>query len=265
MQVVTIEITTKCPMECPSCFIDKSKSRTTPLSKFKQVVKKLPSVDAITLTGGDPFTIKNLPEYCNVCPVKPTIFTSGYDADMIKNLEGKVKKIHIDLKYPNRLNDRWMSRKGAYDMAINFLRECKKHSIPTWINWVVDKTNLLYVREMLNFAVTYNSKILALPFIPYDSHYSDNRIPLKFFCNYFTKVKRYNPLLNIGIECDVCKAGITRMNINQKGDVSPCIYLPSPTFGNVYHDDIGDIINRMELWREEKGMCSCIAISKYSK
>lgn len=234
------------------------------LKNFKEILMKLPDVEAWTLTGGDPFTVSDLPGYCDACistcNVKPTIFTTGFiNHSLIPKLAGKVKKIHVNIKYPLPLDDIWKGKNGAFEQALAFLGLCKVNSISTYINWTVDKTNLLYLTDMLNIAVEYKTRLLALPFIPYDLKYERNRIPYKFYCSYFEKVSTLNPLLEMGVECDICKAGVTRLNINVRGETSPCIYLPHIRFGNILEDDLDEIIEKMQGWREEKGLCGCIA------
>ncbi|HDI72911.1 MAG TPA: radical SAM protein [Candidatus Altiarchaeales archaeon] len=262
MQVVTIEVTNACINRCIGCFVGRSGNKKISLSKFKTLLKRLPDVEAITLSGGEPMLLPNINKYCDevyrIKKIKPTIFTSGaVNHDLIHKLN--VKKIHVTIKYPNDLDDRWKDLPDAFNHACHFLRICKDYSIPTWINWAVDKSNFLFIKEMLNLAIEYKSKILVLPFIAFNDRYSRFVIPYKFYCRYFQKLN--HPLIKLGVECDICRAGVTRCAIDVDGNVRACIYLQE-VFGNIFEEKFEDIQNRMEEWREEQGYCKCLAINE---
>jgi organic radical activating enzyme len=60
VKVATISVTDSCPLNCSSCYSKKSQNSMT-LQDFKGIIYKLPpTIEAITITGGEPFVLSRL-------------------------------------------------------------------------------------------------------------------------------------------------------------------------------------------------------------
>jgi len=242
---------------------------------FKTIIDKLPSsVRDITLTGGEPFLLKDelvkMTKYCAETIAKPIVFSSGIvpDEKTIKGIAPNIISIHVTVKYPDSLDVIWKGHAKAHENVIAFLTICKKYNVKTYIHYCVDKNNSEYLSEMVEFGKKYSvAGIHVLRFLAFDKKDVDivyNDAEWKLFCK---RCDEYKDQVELKApSCEECLAGCTRMNILTNGNVTGCIYLPGPAVGNIIKDSYKNIEKKLEVWRTPYGPDSaCIARIEYDE
>ena len=256
MQTVSISITDFCPNRCPGCFAYKSKNYMS-LLDFKKVIKAIPAeIEILILTGGEPFTHPNLVDMCKYASefaVKPTVFTSGCVPLDLKKIRNYISRLFVTVKYPNTTDNEWKGNKNCFKNVKKILRDAQLFKIKTFINWSVDRENLVFLSEMSEFAKKYDAGLDVLRFLPYDEKAREIALSddeWEIFCEEASKydnVKIRSPSSKYSY--DICPAGVQRMNILTNGDVTPCLYWSFYSLGNIFKEDMHSILERLKQWR----------------
>ena len=258
IQTCIIDVTNRCPLRCIGCFVPKKKKDMS-VKTFTKIIKKLPEVKTVTLSGGEPFLNKNLLEFCKIIKKEKKCFvgilTSGNINIDLAPFKDFVDKMFVTIKYPSKIMDSyWRKNPNSLNNSKRFLIKCAKSKIQAGINWCADKKNYAYYMGMLRIARTYHVNLHILRFIPNDviekeeyglSNYRWNKI-----CKKLSKHK----LVMISAPWKkepICHAGIDRIGIKCNGDISPCLYTDEIA-GNLLDKNWDVIQKRLEEWRWER-------------
>ncbi len=250
MQTCIINITNICDKHCPGCFIEEKKSVMN-LDDFKKIINKLPKLNTITLSGGEPFTNKNIFQMCKYIyekkKIKPQIITAGYNVDL-KKFQNYISRIFVSIKYPNIIDSEWKKNPKAFSLAVKNLEQCNKLKIPIAINHCVDSLNVRNLGNMIQFAKQYNCEIHLLKFLPYKDETKKIYLNRRIWEEICRRV--YN-LQNVKIDYpskysyQECMAGINRMCIQTNGDVTSCIYDSFNVVGNILKESYKTIETKL--------------------
>ena len=169
-KVCSIEITSKCPCSCQSCYykIVKPKKAFMNLENFKAIIDRLPkTIKRLQLSGGEPMLHPLLHSMCLYATeklVKPVIFTSGasWSRKEVVRLISCVEGFKVTLKYPNKQDDEFKGVNGAFESARNLLCLLKKNHVRSWIHWVADKKNANFFEDMKEMADRYSAELELL-------------------------------------------------------------------------------------------------------
>lgn len=162
-----VELTKRCNLRCEMCYYKKSQDEkelieTEEFLGFITQLKKI-GAEVLSLTGGEPFLRKDLPEiiqYAESIGLTTTIFTNSQLID--KRLAKKIIDSNLSYLFCSmdaltpELNNRIRGRKGVFEKtveAINILNETRAGSnLKLGIGTVIMGTNLGEVVGLTKFA-----------------------------------------------------------------------------------------------------------------
>lgn len=228
---VYVEITNNCNLSCDFCPHNKRKNEFIDVDKFSIILNKLENYTKYLYLHvlGEPLLHPNINELIDLASkkYKINITTNGYLIDKIK-YNKNIRQINISLhsfngniplkKYMNNILD-----------SINILSKYTYISLRFW-------TENKYSKEMLNYINSYfNTNILKLE-------------KCKIRENIFLDIDKEFlwPNLNNNINNNgTCYALKDHIGILVDGTVVPCCLDSDAVIklGNIYKDDISDIIN----------------------
>lgn len=279
---ISFALTDSCYMNCIYCYANAKKSDNrvraqVTIDCFKRLVDEAVAigVSMFELTGGDPFCVENIVEYCEIL-VKSKIdwltSTKAYiSPSLAKQLEKiGVKKLQVSLDSfnPNTVNY-LTNRKNGYTVIMNTIRNLQEHHIAVRIKAVISSVNIKEIPEFVRFLD--DKGISEVAFSWYGSLCGRSNLNLYpkqedilWLNNQMAQLKNETKIrmdyeeissnLFIFLESPLsykhvfrkkCGASKYRMTINSKGDMCFCEYLESEKaliIGNIADNSI------IELW-----------------
>ncbi len=273
----SIIVTYRCPMKCKMCNIWQNPTEKS--REFKpELLKKLPHVNAVNLTGGEPLVREDLPEIIRILFTKTdrvVISTSGWFEERIFKLARQFPKLgfRISIEGLSQKNDELRGQPGGFDRGLRVLLGLKKMGVKD-IGFGITVSNhnsedMLWLYEL--------GKNLNLEFATAAFHNSfyfhkfDNRITnvdevcanFEDLINRLLKEKHpkswFRAFFNLGLINYVrggrrllpCEAGTENFFIDPYGEVLPCNGMEEKfwfeSMGNLH-----DVDDFMEIWNSEK-------------
>ncbi len=253
--IMNLELTTKCPLNCPQCYCDLSTGQNmdkeTALYWIRQAASS--GVQAVNLSGGETFCYPYLFELVAECArlnLEANVALSGYKCTL-ENLRELIKSGVADICISlngstNEINS--LSRDG-YDLAITALENLKKLNYNrTLINWVMHSFNATDFENMLTLAENFDVKTLAVMMFKPDKNSQMPSIPTRQqILDISKKIRSYNGKVQIEIEecfsqlravvgerffvnlntgiSRGCGAGRDGLSISVDGYLTPCRHL----------------------------------------
>lgn len=150
---VFLEITGRCNLNCPGCYLEK-RNREVDFSKVKKLVDELSALGTrgIQLLGGEPTLFRKLPELCDYIKtrgMKVEIVSNGLciSDELIDKLKGKIDLFGISVDGPRAVHDKLRAR-NSYDSALDSILRIARAGFNTRIVCSLSRLNYMYVREM---------------------------------------------------------------------------------------------------------------------
>ena len=159
--VVVWNMTRRCNLKCVHCYsnsadIDYPDELTT--EEGKKLIDDLASFGSpvILFSGGEPLLrpdLLELAKYATDRGLRAVISTNG--TLITKDIAAKLKKIGlsyvgVSLDGLKKTHDRFRGRKGAFDLAIEGIRNCRDAGIKVGLRFTVNKHNLADVPAMFD-------------------------------------------------------------------------------------------------------------------
>lgn len=279
LQVVTINVTERCPNRCLGCYIPLTGEEMS-MKDFVTIIDKLQpakTIKAITLSGGEPFLHRELPRMCRyVSDIirKPNIFTSGVgslvkDSVDLEKFYEYVGALNISIKYPKQEdNDRWFVKEGIFKSTLDTISRARDLGVRVNIHFCVDRGNLVYFDDMYDLALELDCGLDVLRYLPFGRSGKELQIAMNdvewiTFCNTIKDLPNIRLIYAIDDKEEICLAGLTRINIFPDGSVTPCIYINDRELRkrwNILDQYLVEIMCDMYGWRNRYGEKSgCIA------
>ena len=126
----SIIVTYRCPMRCKMCNIWDNPTKVS--EEFKpELLEKLPKVDTVNITGGEPFVREDIEDIVKILftKTKRIVFsTSGYYSDRIIQLARKYPQLgfRISIEGLSCKNDELRGRPGGFDKGLKTLLELRR-------------------------------------------------------------------------------------------------------------------------------------------
>ncbi len=165
---LTLNVTYHCPSRCQTCNIWKKNADELALDEWEKIFKKLGySPYWLILSGGEPFSRKDLPELCHLAYkyLKPKVInipTNGFLCHIIPEAVEKILKscpdsqvvINFSLDGIADLHDEIRRLPGSFDNLLKSYRALKKINNPRLtigVHSVISKLNFERIPEIYNF------------------------------------------------------------------------------------------------------------------
>jgi radical SAM protein with 4Fe4S-binding SPASM domain len=270
-------ITYRCPMRCQMCNIWKFPTHVSE-ELTPSEYNKLPRLNAINITGGEPFERDDLEDIIKILQSKTkriVISSSGYYEDRIIALFSKYPKlgIRISIEGLSQKNDELRGRNGGFDKGLRILLKLRDMKIKD-IGFGITVSN----NNSFDMLALYSlAKQLKLQFATAAFHNSfyfhkyDNKITnlnevesnfKKLCCNLISEKHPKSwarAYFNYGLINYIrgnkrllpCEAGVENFFLDPYGEVLPCNGMED----NVWFDSFGNIKNVNifdELWKSKR-------------
>lgn len=273
----SIIVTYRCPMRCKMCNIWSNPTRRK--EEFKpELLKKLPNVSLINITGGEPFVRDDIEEIVKVLltKTKRIVFsTSGAFPDRIIALAKKYPDLgfRISLEGLSRKNDELRGRIGGFDNGLKTLLELRRIGVKD-IGFGITVSNNNSSDMLLLYELNKN---LHMQFATASFHnsfyfhkYDNEVINKEEVCGNFEELinrlmKERHPkswfraFFNLGLINYIrggrrmlpCEAGTENFFMDPYGNILPCNGMEEScwfdTMGN-----LNDCENFSDIWDSEK-------------
>jgi AdoMet-dependent heme synthase len=258
-----LDVTHKCNLNCNHCFFYSSKERRElsyiSLSKIKKIIDKISTanIPIITLSGGEPFTRKDILKvirYANKKKISVIINTNStlLNEDIIKKLKKTRCSIHLSLEGSrSNIHDSIRGR-GNFSKILNSVNLIRKNNILFQINFTINKKNFYEINKMYGIAKMLGAQNLLITPITrvgigkHQKQYSLNFGHIFLLKTYILLKKRYinrfskksDPYIHL-LNC----VNHSSIHIGCSGDINQCLQIPTLlSFGNIFKQNI------LEIW-----------------
>lgn len=169
---IVAEVTYNCPAKCSFCPLKKETVvRTMPPEKFKLALELFSTYfkghrKLLTISGGEPSTLKNLKHYVDVARsmgYKTTVVTNGWCPEKI--LEAQPDFVQISLDYIGSKHDT-VRGLNLWHKILKLLEYIKEGKLKGFIRFTLmndNLDNLITLRKMLDSMNLKDLKIFAMP------------------------------------------------------------------------------------------------------
>lgn len=277
VQIVMIELTTRCPLRCPQCYCDLANGMDIDLDILRSLLTEAAEKGAelIGLSGGEPTMYPHILEtiqFINATGMKSTMATSGwgltgerlreyYDSGLSLlsiSINGSTKEIH------------GLSRDG-YEYALSAMETLRVSGLPYAVNWVARKDNVYDFPNVVELARKYGAQLVEILRLKPDSTGDISNClegdGFSFLVDYLDAYAHEGPLLYIeacyanlrasvrnanirGNQYIGCQAGRSVIAVNARGQLKPSPHLQFPET----RFTIGEYFNQSVTVRRLRGM-----------
>lgn len=273
----SIIVTYRCPMRCKMCNIWNNPTKVS--EEFKpELLEKLPNVNSINITGGEPFVREDIEEIVKILreKTKRIVFsTSGFFSDRILALAKKYPDLgfRISIEGLSCKNDELRGRQGGFDKGLRTLLELRRmgvkdigFGITVSNNNSDDMLNLYELNRNLKMQFATASFHNSFYFHKYDNKVTNvDEVCANFdeliqrLMNENSPKSWFRAFFNLGLINYIkggrrmlpCEAGSENFFVDPYGNVLPCNGMEEScwfdTMGNLH--DVNDF---MEIWNSEQ-------------
>ncbi len=269
----SIIVTYRCPMRCKMCNIWDNPTKVS--EEFKpELLEKLPKVDTVNITGGEPFVREDIEDIVKILftKTKRIVFsTSGYYSDRIIQLARKYPQLgfRISIEGLSCKNDELRGRPGGFDKGLKTLLELRRMGVKD-IGFGITVSNNNSSDMLQLYELNRNLKMEFATASFHNSFYFhkyDNKVTnIDEVCGNFDELIQrlmnekhpkswFRAFFNLGLINYVkggrrmlpCEAGTENFFIDPYGNVLPCNGMEEScwfdTMGNLH-----DVEDFMTLW-----------------
>lgn len=209
LEILNIELTTRCPLRCPQCYCSLDTGVDIELNLAKKRIDEACSmgVKSLNLSGGETlcypylFDLISYASYKRISSILVAISGMYFDEEKLdKMIEAGVTGICVSINGSTEHINAF-SRDG-YNHAINALKILAKKKYPnTIINWVMHSTNADDFVNLVDLAEHYNVALIDIISLKPDSNSSMRTFPSKEQIVSVSKfIKKYAGPVKIQIE-----------------------------------------------------------------
>lgn len=273
----SVIVTYRCPMRCKMCNIWNNPTKVS--EEFKpELLEKLPNVNSVNITGGEPFVREDIEEIVKILrkKTKRIVFsTSGFFSDRILALAKKYPDLgfRISIEGLSCKNDELRGRQGGFDKGLRTLLELRRmgvkdigFGITVSNNNSDDMLNLYELNRNLKMQFATASFHNSFYFHKYDNKVTNvDEVCANFdeliqrLMNENSPKSWFRAFFNLGLINYIkggrrmlpCEAGSENFFVDPYGNVLPCNGMEEScwfdTMGNLH--DVNDF---MEIWNSEQ-------------
>jgi len=167
-------VTTKCPLRCSHCFYNKELNANIhelTLEEVKKIINKLPNLDSVQISGGEPFTRKDLPQIVSAfaeCGVKHIgIPTNGFLTEKVIAAAKEIKEMKLPVSITISLDGFEETHNkirgvNCWKRALDTFEKLKKLGIRTGFCFSLSKANYAEAVAFLKFLQSKEPDYIAV-------------------------------------------------------------------------------------------------------
>ncbi|MFH2045014.1 MAG: 12,18-didecarboxysiroheme deacetylase [Pseudomonadota bacterium] len=159
--VVVWNVTRQCNLKCIHCY---AHAKSTPVDDELSTADGIKLIDdlsqfgtpVILFSGGEPLMRKDLPELAGYAVKKGMRAVISTNGTLISEQRAKILKdvglsyVGISLDGMEEINDRFRGVKGAFNQAMNGIRNCMNAGIKVGLRFTVNKYNFFEIPKIFN-------------------------------------------------------------------------------------------------------------------
>ena len=252
---MNLELTTRCPLHCPQCYVSLNNGREMPLETALYWIREAAAagVTDVNLSGGETMCYPWLTELIRECAslgLESNIALSGAyvtEEKLREFIDAGVDNIFVSLNGSTKeINEK---TRDGYELAINTLELLQKLAFPhVFINWVMHAYNAEDFPNMLALAEKYGVYGLAvMAFKPDSAHELKSYPTAEQMDTVAGQIRDYKGPVMVGPECCYsqmrtlaartffgsmnygvfrgCGAGRDGISVTVEGRLTPCRHL----------------------------------------
>ena len=258
MRIVRIEPSYICNLHCKHCCVREFQSKQGRSMTIQDIQSISMQADELgfaqfVISGGEPLIYPNFDEI--VKAIDPQKFyittdTNGWCLDWkrAKHLKSiGVDKVQVSIDSLDReTHDKFRGREGSWELAINAIRNCKQVGLRVIVQTVIDK-HRVHSQELIDFIEYFNAwnvPVCVLYAKPVGA-WKDNldvvvtQDDINYVEGLATKYKLFSHLTD-----GYCIAMRRMINITKFGDLNPCPVMQEYSIGNIFNEQLKDIVAR---------------------
>ena len=276
--LVSWNLTKKCNLKCPHCYLDAGRSTTRELATDEclALIDEMAQLgtEMVILTGGEPLLRRDIYEIASAATAQGLWVVMGTNGVLVtdavakKMVECGVKGvgISIDSIHPEK-HDAFRGGKDAWHHSVRALETCRRHGLEVLVQTTVMSENYEEVSELLAFAHEHGAWSFNLYFLVKTGR-GDTMTELggekteSLLSWLADQQSRYRPMLVrskcapqfkriayeqglAGLESGGCMAGTHYCRITPEGNLTPCPYTVEVA-GNVLETSF------TQVWQESR-------------
>lgn len=264
LQLVWLEITQACNAKCIHCYQgdNHNASRTIlTTNKWKQIITELSkeSVNRIVVIGGEPCCHADLKDILlHICSHKipTTLFSNGtlFTDDLINAIINNRDYIRVKTSmygHNSLIHDKITTIDGSFNKLVNTIKLLQSKNVAVDIAVIAMKENQDFMDNIRNFIIQMGLEYSGYDVIrnvfggKQDQHTPDSPIVLER--SRYSKPVFYTSKEQFAHSYSRNTCWYGKLAITETGDVLPCVFERTTTYGNVVNDSIQDILSSLLL------------------
>lgn len=205
---MNLELTTRCPLHCPQCYVSLNNGREMPLDTALYWIRDAAEagVSEINLSGGETLCYPHLTELiaeCSRLGLASNIALSGayVTEDRLNEfIDAGVTRIFVSLNGSTKeVNEK---TRDGYELAVNTLDLLRKIGFRNvFINWVMHEYNAADFPNMIKLAEDYGvSHLVVMAFKPDSSHQISSYPTAEQIYTVADQIREYSGPVKVGSE-----------------------------------------------------------------
>ncbi len=257
IETLALEITKKCPLDCSYCYNRTSggggiiSENELEFTDWKSIITRLPQINQIVLTGGDPLLREDIGKLCDILNRKckeVILLSSGIPDPPIALLKRYSIHFQIQISDIGCFYNEVSNAGDSFSILEKNILSLNMNGMAFTTSVVISRRNLNRLGDILDFHLAAGSRhILAIRYIPVSNGNPDDKNALspKDYINALDIVNTFAessglpislgipdlPCISSGhhfnnINKPVCSAGIDYLTIDQEGFLKLCPLSP---------------------------------------
>ena len=164
-QIMQVEITTICPLNCPQCYKEETLPRTMNIEKFIEIINdaKKSGVKAITLLGGEPLIHPDICEMIQILDNAEIVggtYTSGIGINkkIIDVLQDIKTPFYFFLSLNGSTKEIHELSRSSFEITKKAMQYLKENNVEYSINWVARHDNISDLKNVIGLDKEYQAK-----------------------------------------------------------------------------------------------------------
>ena len=235
-EVVHIEVTTRCDLCCPGCYVRASGApeEDMPVDLFRKVVAELAGLPLLNITfgGGEPTMHPDFPVLVRIAR------EAGLELAMTTNgrhLDG------LDLRGFRQVN---VSYHASLDVLGRALDVVAGQGVPVGVNFVCDLRSMPALPDVARLCWKRGAELLLLSYKPVTGDVENQVAPARVREIAYELSRQGVRVALDGMACECCLAARRFCDVSVRGDVYPCSFLREPA-GSLAEEDFRGIWRRL--------------------
>lgn len=263
--LISIELTHKCPLKCKHCYIDAGEGSFISYDKIIELINECEElgVDSIQLTGGEPLLhpkVFEIISYALDKNIKVVLFTSGvvFSDEIFQkfnNYRGE-KKLSIQVSVDGLKNnhDAFRGVDGSFERTVTFIKKMREIGVEVIAATTVHNQSFDELSKIVEFEEKMGVSICRISPITFMGRATKevaNKRNVNIVREYIKELaEKFNSdtfkVLYFESEEESkshkknCGLGQTGLKIDPNGDVYPCL-MSDVTYDNIYFNTIKEI------------------------